>query len=60
MITMTYELLLQSRDGKPGKVVKWDGTDGTNAAERYVDMFRTESVVAWREVRHGLFVGAAS
>lgn len=31
-----------------GKVVEWDGTDEINAAERYVDCHRDESVVATR------------
>lgn len=39
-----YELKLAS-----GKVVKWTGTDGVNAAERYVDCVRDAEVVAWRE-----------
>jgi hypothetical protein len=49
---MTYELLLQG-----GKVVKWDGSDGKNAAERYVDCHREAAVVAWREPRYGFFPG---
>lgn len=48
-----YELKLAT-----GKVVQWDGKDGINAAERYVDCHRAATVVAWREIRHGLFVGA--
>ncbi len=46
-----YELKLAS-----GKVVKWTGDTGENAAKRYVDMHRDCSVIAWREVRRGLFL----
>lgn len=31
-----------------GKIVTWDGTDELNAAERYVDCHRDQSVVATR------------
>ena len=52
---MRYELLTGE-----GKTVKWEGSDGVNAAERYVDCHRDETIVAWREPRHGLFVGAGN
>jgi hypothetical protein len=48
-----FELLLAS-----GAVATWDGTSGENAAVRYVDCHRDETVVAWREPRYGLFVGS--
>lgn len=48
----TYELKLAS-----GKVVKWEGKNGIDAAQRFVDCHRTEAVVATREVQHGLFFG---
>jgi hypothetical protein len=31
-----------------GDVVQWPGTDGENAARRYVDCHRDAAVVAWR------------
>ena len=41
-----------------GKPVVWEGTDGENAARRYVDMHREAEVVAWRTwPRWGIFVG---
>lgn len=49
---MIYELLLAS-----GRVVAWTGDTPRDAARRYVDIHRTETVVAWRHVQHGLFVG---
>jgi len=45
-----YELRLSG-----GKVVKWTGSDGVNAAERYVDAHQGTSVIAWREISHGVF-----
>jgi hypothetical protein len=51
--TMTFELLLQGRRG----YVTWEGETGEDAARRYVDMHRDETVIAWRNVRHGLFFG---
>jgi hypothetical protein len=40
-----------------GRVVEWDGTDGENAARRYVDAHRDDAVVATRTAdRHGIFV----
>ena len=39
-----YELKLAN-----GKRVKWVGTDGVDAAERYVDCHRGATVTAWRE-----------
>jgi len=48
-----YELKLAS-----GKVVIWHGKDGINAAERYVDCKRGETVIAWRNYpRYGVFIG---
>ena len=38
-----YELKLQG-----GKIVTWTGTDGVNAAERYVDCHRDAVVIATR------------
>lgn len=38
-----YELLAN------GKTVKWVGTDGIDAAKRYVDCHREATVTAWRE-----------
>jgi hypothetical protein len=40
-----------------GKVVRWHGRDGDNACKRYADV-TGNTVVAWRYVRHGLYVGA--
>ena len=50
---MTYELKLAT-----GKVVTWEGESGEDAALRYVDMHQDATVIAWRHVRHGLFIGA--
>ena len=50
---MTFELKLAS-----GKVVTWEGSSGEDAALRYVDMYQGATVVAWRHVRHGLFIGS--
>ena len=48
---MEYELKLSN-----GKTVVWEGKDGINAAERYVDCFRDATVIAWRDYpRHGIF-----
>ena len=49
---MTFELKLAS-----GKVVTWEGESGEDAAFRYADCHRDVTVVAWRHVRHGLFIG---
>ncbi len=38
-----YDLKLQS-----GKIASWNGTDGVNAAERYVDCHRDAVVIATR------------
>jgi hypothetical protein len=47
-----YELKLAS-----GKVVVWTGKDAINACKRYVDCFRGETVIAWRDYpRYGVFV----
>jgi len=41
-----------------GKTAVWSGKDGVNAAERYVDCNRSETVIAWREYpRYGIFLG---
>lgn len=47
-----YELLLADNS-----VVTWTGSDGVNAAERYVDAHREATVVAWREPRVQLLIG---
>jgi hypothetical protein len=48
---MRFELKLST-----GQVVEWEGSDGVNAAERYVDAHRDAVVIAWREAnRHGIF-----
>lgn len=52
-MTMQREFELELTNGK---VVTWHGTDGENAARRYVDCKRDTGVIAWREIRHGLFV----
>jgi hypothetical protein len=40
-----------------GKRAVWTGTDGTDAATRYVDCHRDAVVIAYREAdRHGLHV----
>lgn len=41
-----------------GSVTSWHGYDGLNAAERYEDVFPEDRVIAWRPIRHGLFIGA--
>jgi len=42
----------------PVKVVEWEGSDGENAARRYVDMHRDMEAFAWRDAdRHGVFPG---
>lgn len=46
-----YELLLGN-----GKVAEWRGTDGVDAARRYVDCMGG-SVQAWREPRVELVIG---
>jgi hypothetical protein len=49
---MVYELKLAS-----GAVARWEGTGGENAAERYADVHRGATVIAWREPRVQLSVG---
>jgi hypothetical protein len=49
---VTYELKLGS-----GAVVRWPGTSGENAAERYADAHRDATVIAWRTPRVQLLVG---
>ena len=39
-----------------GKWVTWVGTDGINAAERYVDCHREATVIAWREAKQTNFI----
>jgi len=48
----TFELRLRG-----GKTVTWAGSDGENAAWRYVAAHPEATVIAWREVRHGVSVG---
>ena len=48
----TFELLLSD-----GKTVTHDGHDGIDAARRYVAAHPEATVIAWREVRHGVSVG---
>lgn len=48
-----YELLLAG-----GKKVIWPGTDGVDAARRYVDCQREATVIAWREANRTNFVVA--
>lgn len=38
-------------------VVEWNGRNGVDAAKRYVDAHPDATVVAWRAVRFGVFVG---
>ncbi len=47
-----YELLLADRT-----IATWQGTSGENAARRYVACKPAAIVIAWREVRHGLYLG---
>jgi hypothetical protein len=49
-VTQEYELKL----AEGGKVV-WEGTDGINAARRYVDC-KGGTVIAWRPITHGVFL----
>jgi hypothetical protein len=39
-----------------GKVAKWVGEDGISAAKRYVDCHRDATVIAFRTIRHGVFL----
>jgi hypothetical protein len=48
---MIYELKLAG-----GKVARWEGTSGENAALRYADAHGA-TVIAWREPRAQLLVG---
>lgn len=49
---MQFELKLAT-----GRRVVWEGADGKEAAERYVDCHREAEVIAWRDYpRHGVFV----
>ena len=47
-----YELKLAD-----GSVVTWNGSDGIDAATRYVDVHREATVIAWREPRVQLRIG---
>jgi len=38
-----------------GKIVKWTGKTGVNAAHNYVDCVQDATVVAWREIQYGIF-----
>lgn len=49
---MTFELKLST-----GRVVTWEGGSGEDAALRFVDSHPEATVIAWRHVQHGLFVG---
>ncbi len=40
-----------------GRTVSWTGTDGVDAATRYVDAHRDAVVVAWRHPRVELVIG---
>jgi hypothetical protein len=53
-----FELLLLGDEKSPTEIVRWSGKDGEDAARRYVDCHRDASVIAWREIAHGLFIGA--
>jgi len=48
---ITFELLLAS-----GKCVKWNGTNGVDAARNYVAEHAGASVVAWRKPQYPLTV----
>ena len=48
----TFELQLID-----GKLVTHDGHDGIDAAWRYVSAHPEATVIAWREVQHGVSVG---
>jgi hypothetical protein len=51
-MALMFELKLAT-----GKIARWPGRDGPDAARRYVDCHRDAVVVAWRPAdRHGLFV----
>lgn len=53
---MEYELKIITPEGK-NKTITWEGKDGMEACIRYADAFRGSAVVAWRDVRHGIFPG---
>jgi len=48
----TFELRLRG-----GKTVTWPGSDGESAARRYALAHPGVTVIAWREVQHGVSVG---
>lgn len=52
MAEREYELLLAG-----GGRVRWPGSSPEDAARRYVDCNREATVIATRQVRHGLYVG---
>ena len=53
---MEYELKIITATRKR-KWVTWDGSDGLKACASYADAHREATVLAWRHVRHGLFIG---
>ena len=53
---MEFELKVITPE-KKNKVVTWDGKDGVDAANRYADCFHGHTVVSWRAISHGLFIG---
>jgi hypothetical protein len=52
---MEFELKV-IKDGKVS-IKTWEGKDGKNASIRYADCFPEESVIAFRPIVHGLFIG---
>jgi len=53
-MTAEYEFELKLASGK---MVTWNGTDGIDAARRYADAHRGETVIAWQWPRYGVFPG---
>jgi hypothetical protein len=51
-MTVDFELKLAT-----GKTIRWPGRDGEDACRRCTDCTGNQ-VVAWRPIRHGLFIGA--
>ena len=47
-----YELKLAT-----GAFVEWEGSTGEGAAQNYASSHPEAIITAWREVRHGLFLG---
>jgi hypothetical protein len=50
MIETEYELKLQN-----GKIKRFYGRDAQDAIKRYTDCPGSQTVIAWREVSHGLY-----